>query len=255
MDYRVELDNFHGPLDLLLYLIKRDELDIYDIPIARVAGDYLETIGVIGELHNVRGVDIDVAGEFLVIAATLMEIKSALLLPRPEPSSLGGPATPWVDPRRELVDQLLAYKRSRQSADLLAERRAAHEGRFPRVPARRPEEADEPPPLDMDEVQVWDLLDAFARLLRDTGRRARNVHEVVDDDTPIELHQADIEDRLRRDPRLTLRQLAAGGRSRAEVIGLFLAVLELVRQHRVTARQAEVGDDLEVMAVESPRAA
>ena len=76
-------------------------------------------------------------------------------------AALGGPAAPWVDPRKELVEQLLAYKRSRQSADLLDERRAAHESRYPRVPARRPEEADEPPPLDMDEVQVWDLLDAF----------------------------------------------------------------------------------------------
>ena len=249
MSYRVDLDNFHGPMDLLLYLIKRDELDVYDIPIARITESYLETVGILGELRNVGRVDIDTAGEFLVLAATLMEIKSALLLPQPEQAvPAGGVAAPWVDPRKELVEQLLAYKRSKQAAELLAEKQAEHEDRFARVPARRPEEADEPPPLDMDEVQVWDLLDAFAKLMRETGRRVKKVHEVVDDDTPLALHAADIEDRLRRDPRLTLRQLVAGRRSRAEMIGVFLALLELVRERKILARQDSVDDDIEIVA-------
>ena len=246
MSYRVDLDNFHGPMDLLLYLIKRDELDIYDIPIARITESYLETVGILGELRNVGAVDIDTAGEFLVLAATLMEIKSALLLPRPEAAAPAGIAAPWVDPRKELVEQLLAYKRSKRSAELLAEKRAEHERRVARVPAARPEEADEPPPLDMDEVQVWDLLDAFTKLMRETGRRVKKVHEVVDDDTPLELHAADIQDRLRRDPRLTLRQLVAGRRSRAEMIGVFLALLELVRERKIWARQEAVEDDIEI---------
>ena len=249
MTYRVNLDNFHGPMDLLLYLIKRDELDVYDIPIARITESYLETVGILGELRNVGRVDIDTAGEFLVLAATLMEIKSALLLPQPEQAvTSGGVASPWVDPRKELVEQLLAYKRSKQAAELLAEKQAEHEGRFARVPARRPEEADEPPPLDMDEVQVWDLLDAFTKLMRETGRRVKKVHEVVDDDTPLALHAADIQDRLRRDPRLTLRQLVAGRRSRAEMIGVFLALLELVRERKILARQDSVDDDIEIVA-------
>src|SRR5882672_2057648 len=105
MDYRVELDVYHGPLDLLLYLLKRDELDIYDIPIARITDSYLSYMHMLKEMKADEGLDINVAGEFLVMAATLMEIKSAMLLPK-APAAEGGEnsaAAELADPRMELV--------------------------------------------------------------------------------------------------------------------------------------------------------
>ncbi len=114
-EYRVELDVYNGPLDLLLYLIKRDELDIYDIPISQILDTYMQYVEVLREVRNEGGLDINVAGEFLVMAATLMEIKSAMLLPRTVvPSTRDGQtsaAQDLADPRYELIQQLLEYKR------------------------------------------------------------------------------------------------------------------------------------------------
>lgn len=244
VEYRVDLDVYHGPMDLLLYLIKRDELDIYDIPIARITDSYL---GYVKMLRSAKadGLDINVAGEFLVMAATLMEIKSAMLLPRHDPAAADGAAgeqsaaAALADPRYELVQKLLEYKRIKDSAALLEAKRLDHSQRFGREPASREQAADEPPPLDLDEVQIWDLLDAFGRLMREVGARGPDFEQITYDDTPIDLHAADIEDRLTRDGPITFRNLLVGRRSRSEMIGLFLALLELVRQRRVIVRVAE----------------
>ncbi len=248
LDYRVELDIYNGPLDLLLYLIKRDELDIYDIPIARITDSYLHHVG---NLRNLRdgGFDINVAGDFLVMAATLMEIKSAMLLPKPppDPGDDGRSAAAELsDPRRELVAKLLEYKRFKDSATALERQWDEHGERFARFPARPAGEADEPPPVDLEEVQVWDLLSAFDRLMKEVGVRKPRYHEVTYDDTPIDLHAADIEDRLKREGRLTLRQLIVGRRSRSEMIGVFLALLELIREKKVLVRQGEDLGDVEI---------
>jgi segregation and condensation protein A len=247
MDYRVELDVYNGPLDLLLYLIKRDELDIYDIPIARITDGYMAYVRQLKELHDKHGLDINVAGEFLVMAATLMEIKSAMLLPKPplDPGSQTGVAE-LTDPRAELVKQLLEYKRFKEAAGMLEARRQEKDQRFPRHPVWKELAADEPPPVDLDEVQVWDLLSAFTRLLSEIGTRPKNIHEVVYDDTPIDLHAADIEDLLRRQGKLTLRGLIIGRRNRSEMIGLFLALLELVRQRKILVQQDGLGGDVEI---------
>lgn len=253
MEYRVELDVYNGPLDLLLYLIKRDELDIYDIPIARITDSYLAYVTMLRNIKTREGLDINVAGDFVVMAATLMEIKSAMLLPKaPAAQQNDGPtaAQEITDPRYELVQQLLEYKKLKDSATLLERRQQEHESRFPRIPAVREGEADEPPPVDLDEVQIWDLLAAFDRLMKEVGTRKPRYHEVLYDDTPIDLHAADIEDRLKRESKLTLRQLITGRKSRSEMIGVFLALLELIREKKILVEQNEVHDDLEI--VEAP---
>lgn len=253
MEYRVELDVYNGPLDLLLYLIKRDELDIYDIPISRITETYLSYVNMLREMKDQDGLDINVAGDFLVMAATLMEIKSATLLPKPPPADPSeGPsaAQELADPRLELVQQLLEYKRLKDSATLLDRKHRDHESRFPRVPARPEANSDEPPPVDLDEVQIWDLLSAFDRLMKEVGVRKPRYHEVVYDDTPVDLHAADIEDRLRRERKLTLRQLILGRQTRSEMIGVFLALLELIREKKILVEQDQVHDDLEI--VEAP---
>ncbi len=252
MDYKVELDIYNGPLDLLLYLIKRDELDVYDIPIARITDSYMGYVANLREFSGEAGLDINLAGEFLVMAATLMEIKSAMLLPKaaPEPGKAGTPsaAEQLSDPRAELVQKLLEYKRFRDAATMLEQRHAEHESRFPRYPAKAEGAADdEPPPVDLEEVQVWDLLNVFQRLMKEVGPRKR-FHEVTYDDTPIDLHAADIEDRLGREGRLTLRQLIVGRRNRSEMIGVFLALLELIRQKRILVQQGDDRSDLDIEA-------
>ncbi len=251
MDYRVELEVYNGPMDLLLYLIKRDELDIYDIPIARITDTYIEYVKMLRGMKEQEGLDINVAGDFLVVAATLMEIKSAMLLPRAAPTDHadGASATQELtDPRYELVRQLLEYKKLKDSATLLERQQKSHENRFPRFPAKPPGvDADEPPPVDLEEVQVWDLLAAFDKLMQEVGTRKPRLHEVVYDDTPIDLHAADIEDRLTREGHLTLRQLLAGRKSRSEMVGVFLALLELIREKKILVRQEGALDELEIV--------
>jgi segregation and condensation protein A len=247
--YRVELEVYNGPLDLLLYLIKRDELDICDIPIARITDSYMHYVEMLKELRG-DGLDIDVAGDFLVLAATLMEIKSAMLLPKPPPEVSGGEgdsaAAELADPRYELVQKLLEYKRFKDNAALLERQGQLHADRFPRVPVTLEGDADEPPPVDLDEVQIWDLLNAFTRLMHEVGGRRPRFHEITYDDTPIDLHAADIEDRLRRERKLTLSQLVIGRRSKSEMIGVFLALLELIREKKILVQQTDVHGDVEI---------
>ncbi len=249
LEYRVELDVFNGPLDLLLYLIKRDELDIYDIPIARITDSYMQYVSMLKEMKDSSGFDINVAGDFLVMAATLIEIKSSTLLPKaPVIAADGQPtaAQELADPRYELVQKLLEYKRFKDAATALEKRQHEQQARFARYPAAAPGQADEPPPVDLDEVQVWDLLAAFDRLMKEVGFRKPLAHEVIFDDTPIDLHCADIEDRLNREGKMTLRALLLGRQNRSEMIGLFLALLELIRQRKILVHQAEALGEMEI---------
>ncbi len=251
VEYRVELDIYNGPLDLLLYLIKRDELDIYDIPISRITEGYMGYVSMLKDITREHGLDINIAGDFLVVAATLMEIKSATLLPRQAAEASGDPSAmaELADPRYELVQKLLEYKRFKDRAAALEVQHQSHQQRYPRVPAKLEGQSDEPPPVDLEEVQIWDLLAAFNQLMQEVGQRKPRYHEVVYDDTPIDLHAADIEDRLKREDRLSFRQLLEGRKSRSEMIGVFLALLELIREKKVLVQESEgSGGDFEIVS-------
>jgi len=227
-NYRVQLDTYSGPLDLLLYLIRREEVDIYDIPISRVLDQYIHYVRVLEVM------DPDGVGDFLVMAATLMEIKSRLLLPKPPPE-VGD--EDLLDPRADLVRQLLAYRAFRDAAGRLGERADEHSKRFGRPKLRLPNDGEND--VDIEDVQIWDLLTAFNKLLASVGGR-RGVHEVIYDDTPITLHAADIQDRLQREgPSMPFEKIFEG-RNRSEMIGLFLALLELIRQDRIRIEQTEI---------------
>jgi segregation and condensation protein A len=223
-EYRVNLDIYNGPLDLLLYLIRRDEVDIHDIPVARITEQYLQYVEMLQEINP------DVAGEFLVLAATLLEIKTRMLLPPTAREEAQEGLT--IDPRAELVRQLLQYKAFKDAAGLLedaAQQRASRFARTPPIP-----DAD-PSAVDLEDVQVWDLVDAFGKLLESIGHRPTH-HQVIYDDTPLELLQEDLMDRLRRDGPLRFSDVFQG-RTRSEMVGLFLAMLELVRLHKIVASQ------------------
>jgi segregation and condensation protein A len=226
-EYQVRTDVYNGPMDLLLYLIRREEVDLYDIPIARILGQYLEYVEML------KALDPNVAGDFLVLAATLMEIKSRMLLPHAPAEEQG--EDDLVDPRLELVRQLLEYKKFKDASFELGDAAQLQAEKWPRQPARtRPTEASE---VDLDEAQIWDLVAAFNKLMLSIGA-GTTTHDVVFDDTPIALHAADILDQLQRIGGGMPFEEVFAGRSRAEMIGLFLALLELMRQQRVRIVQA-----------------
>lgn len=226
-DYRVQLDTYSGPMDLLLYLIRREEVDIYDIPIARILEQYLDYVRVLEVL------DPEAVGEFLVLAATLMEIKSRMLLPRVLPEEAETDDT--LDPRADLVRQLLAYRSFRDAAGALSQRADLHARRFGRPTV---DLGGEEQHVDIEDVQVWDLLAAFNKLMSSVGKQ-RSFHEVKYDDTPITLHAVDIADRLQREGKSLYFEQIFEGRTRSQMIGLFLALLELIRQKRVRIEQGD----------------
>jgi segregation and condensation protein A len=241
-EYNVSLDVYSGPLELLLYLIKRDEVDIHDIPIARITHQYLQHVELI------RRIDINLAGDFLVMAATLMEIKSRMLIPRPppdpnDPAAAAGPngVEDWSDPRAELVKHLLAYKEFKDAADHLQRRARTEALRYPRA-VRRPEGIA---PLEIQDLDLFALIDAFNAIMTSVGHSAYG-HEVVYDDTPISLHQADILDRLARDGGMTLQAMFVGRTGKSEMIGLFLAMLELIRQKKIAVEQSQPLGDVRI---------
>ena len=223
-DYRVQLDVFTGPLDLLLFLIRRDEVDILDIPIARITEQYVEHVRLLQQL------DPDSAGEFLVMASTLIEIKSRSLLPTPPLEDIGDEG----DPRAPLVKQLLEYKRFKDVARSLGTAADDRAKRYVRRPAELPKELEG---LELEEVQVWDLLTAFGKVMAAIGR-GPGLHEVRYDDVPIELHVAEVLAILEREGPTTFEALFDGQPDRLQVIGRFLALLELIRSRRIRAEQA-----------------
>ena len=240
-DYRVQTDVYSGPMELLLFLIRRDEIDLYDIPVSRICGQYIQYVDML------RVIDPNVAGEFLVMATVLMELKSRLLLPR-APAEEGEPDEDPTDPRLELVRQLLEYKKYKDASFELQSAAEMHAQRWPRMPARlKPTPAAE---VDLDDVQIWDLVGAFNRVMASIGAGAAT-HDVVFDDTPISLHAADIIDRLERESgEMSFEQIFVG-RRKAEMIGLFLALLELMRQSRVRVSQESARASIHVKLLSS----
>lgn len=237
-DYRVALDAYSGPLDLLLFLVRRHEIDLNDIPVAVLTERYL------AHLQALQQVDVNIASEFLVMAATLLEIKSAMLMPQEESPDGESEVAETLDSRYELVQQLLAYKRFKDAAWALDDRRIEWQARFARQPAvDSPSNEDDPgecelAEIDLEDVHILDLCEAFARILKTIGHGAP--HEVTYDDTPIALHADDILDRLQREGLMTLEDIFVGRASHSEMIGLFLAVLELMRRKEVHAVQEEI---------------
>lgn len=230
MQFQVATDVFSGPMDLLLYLVKREEVDVTEVPIARIASEFVASLAVI------EAVAIDQVGEFVELASVLLEIKSRALVPRPEETE-----EPVEPVREDLVRRLLEYKQYRDAAVLLEDRARQWELRFARTaaaPAPRTAAADVP----IGEVHVWDLVTAMSRVLR--RREQRRPREIVGDDTPLETHIERIEAAVAARGRVAFSELFDESLARARLVGMFLAVLELVRRRRVAARQDRLFDEI-----------
>jgi segregation and condensation protein A len=225
-DYQVDLDSFRGPLDLLLYLVKRNEVDICDIPIARILEQFQHYLDVM------TVIDVERVGDFIVMAGTLMEIKSKMVLPRSEEES----AEEEGDPRRELVRQLLEYKKFKDAAVLLESQAERQALRLPRQPLPAPSATD-PARQPLQEVELWDLVSAFGRLMRET--LALQPQQIVVDHTPVHVYMEQIVQRLESEGPLPFRALFTPPYNRGRLVGLFLAMLELMKGRRIVAEQVE----------------
>ena len=237
-DYNVKLEMFEGPLDLLLFLIKKDEIDIYDIPIARITHEYLEYIKLLEALN------IELAGDFLVMAATLIYIKSKLLLP-PDPKTVGEEDLN-EDPRAELVGQLLEYQKFKAAANMLYEKAEVEAAVYTRGP------------LDTDKnnpevtATVVDLLRIFKEILD----RAKTIKamEIQREEMSMGEKLRQIRALLAEQTEINVREIFALAHSKRELILTFLALLELVKGAQITLVQAEVFGDIIARAGENASA-
>ncbi len=238
--YRVELEQFSGPMDLLLHLLHEEELAVEEIPVARVCDRFVAC------LEGLERIDIDAAGDFLVMASTLMRMKSRALLPV-EDQVLDDDD---LDPRFELVRQLIQYRRFKRVAEVLEERRAATARRLPRGmhPERGESAVEEPPDVVLDGAGIELLFTAFARLLRET--RAGRQYVVTVDDTPIETHIERVASLVPVGARVDFMALVPPGASKAYLIGVFLALLELLKRGRVQVAQDTQFGAIEVIGRE-----
>jgi segregation and condensation protein A len=244
MTYKVDLEMYNGPMDLLLYLIRREEVDVRDLPVARIADQY------IAYLHELQALDIELAGEFVVMAATLLELKSRALLPRAPDADEEETDEDEEDPRETLIRQLIEYRRYKGAAGHLSDRgrnmARRHPRRFDNRLLRELESAAEDVPAEqlLEGVELWDLISAFSGVMRTLGYS--KPREVVYDDTPVEDAAAELVARLERERTVRFTDLFAGGRGIDYCIAMFLAILELVRQRRIGAEQGEEPHDLRV---------
>jgi segregation and condensation protein A len=237
-DLRVALPSFEGPLDLLLHLIREHKLDVFDIPIALIAEKYNQS------LAQMVALDLDVAGEFLVMAATLTHIKSRLLLPRTETPETGETAEEQGDPRAELVRRLLEYQKYKEVARQLAENPLLDREVF----ARRitPAAAAQVESAALAEVSVYRLIEALDRVLK--ALEPRVGHEVVRDQLTLSAAMQGITARLRPGERVTFIELFEGQRTRGSVVVTFLALLEMVKLRLLRVHQDEGAKEIWVSA-------
>ena len=232
MSYKIKLDIFEGPLDLLLYLVKKDHLDICDIPIAAVTGQYLQY------LELMRLLDLNIAGEFLVMASTLVHIKSRMLLPLPAPQE-GEPQED--DPRQELMQKLLEYQKFKEAAGVLRQKELGRQNVFTRVP---PQEFSENQEVYF-EASVFDLISAFSKAIEKIPREL--FYEVIKDEFTVEEKLHDLLHLFLNEPFFSLSALFAKAKNQIEMVVTFLAILELIRLKEIVIVQKELFGEIQVM--------
>ena len=231
LSFRIDLPAYRGPIDLLLYLVRRHEVNLAEMPISKIVEQYLDYIEVLKEL------DLGDVGDFVEFASTLVELKSQAVLPRIEEES---EEEEIVDSQEELVERLLQYKEIRDAAAILDEMGTRWQQRYERLsddlPSRRLDLGDQP----LADLEIWDLVSAFGRIMREASGPPTT--EVIYDDTPIHVYMQRIHHRLRDETHVPLMDLVSGGIHKSSLIGWFLATLELTRHHGAAVEQNTHGD-------------
>ncbi|MEQ8578841.1 MAG: segregation/condensation protein A [Balneola sp.] len=221
--YRVQLNNFEGPLDLLLFFIKRDELDIYDIPISYITQQYLEYVNLMEEL------DLDVASEFILMASMLMSIKAKMMLPREDDEN---DEIDETDPRYELVQKLLEYKRYKEMAVKMADIDEETRKRYKRGYTDADDVAQQATGEALKDVTLFDLISAFRKVLTDIERQ-RVVHKVNKVETTIEEQTEFVLETLSQSGRQSFPTLCKNLTSRVVIVVTFLAILEMIKEQQI----------------------
>lgn len=239
--WRVTLPVFEGPLDLLLYLIKNQEMDIYDVQLSQITQQYLDYLNAMREL------DLEVAGEFLVVAATLVYIKSRTLLPLdqqpPEDEAEED------DPRWDLIRQLIEYKKFKEAAGTLEQRAVLQEMIFHRAETP-PVVADAVQQSGLGKVSVLDLVNAFNKIL-ERARQKEGFREIYEEKYTVGQKIELILDEIEKTGRLMFTQLFGELSSRSEIVVTFLALLELIRLKQLNVRQSDAFSDIEITRKQS----
>ena len=234
MDHHFELANFAGPLDLLLYLVQKEEMDIREVSLVKICDQYFEA------LKRAKNLDVDTAGEFLVMAATLMSIKARSLLPREEVDLAAE-----LDPEEELIQRLLEYRQLKEATRILDRSSAARDLVHP----SRPEVGDAGIPLE--KVGVFHLVEAFRKVLADSGLD-RAAPSTIVADRPLAEYVADLLATLRSARRVAFHEVFKHDTTRIDLIGHFLAVLELMRAKLIHAVQAQAFGEIVIEAIADP---
>lgn len=235
--YKINLPKFEGPLDLLLFFIKRDELDIYDIPISQITSEFIEYVKLIEKL------DLEIAGDFILMASTLMQIKARMLLPK-EVDEKGTE----IDPRAELVAALLEYKRFKEMSDEFSyfeanQRKVNFRGNFELDPKEKTENVE----MLLKNISVYDLMKAFKKAIEEKPKEP--IHEIVRENFTIE-EQADfILDSLIFKSSLTFVELVKTLHDKIQMIVTFIAILELVRSGKIGLRESQNFNDFEIVSI------
>ena len=235
VDFNVATDNFRGPIDLLLFLVRRHEVELEQVPLSSVTEQYIEYLEVLKEIQ------IDTVGDFIEVASLLIEMKARAALPRNEFE----PEESVEDPRQDLVQRLLMYKQFKDAAILLEEKASHWQTRYGRVvddlPPRKVNLAEQP----IQEVELWDLVSAFGRVLRDNVPKPEA--NIVYDETPIQVYMKQIHSQLATQGSISFLTLFGEGMHKSAMIGVFLAVLELARHHNVATEQPDLHGDINIV--------
>jgi segregation and condensation protein A len=241
-DYKVQFEVFEGPLDLLLYLIKKEEVDIYEVNLTKLATQFVEYI------ETMRLLDLEIAGEFLVMASTMMYIKSRELLPVDQQVQVEGEEE-GEDPRWELIRQLVEYKKFKDAAAQLQVLEFQQENIFPRKPGKL--EFDAVPTPVKPDVSIFDLLNAVNGVLQRLAKR-EDSREIYEDKWTVSEKIEHVMRMITQRERLRFSELFAEATGRSEVVCTFLALLELIRLKQLVCAQSEVFGEIEIRRSAAP---
>jgi len=244
-EYKVQFEVFEGPLDLLLYLVRKEEVDIYEVNLTKMATQFIEYIELMRQL------DLEVAGEFLVMASTLMYIKSRELLPVDRQVETEGEEEEEEDPRWELIRQLVEYKKFKDAATQLQRREAEQEDVFPRLPGKLEYPSAEPPARP--EVSLFDLIHAVSDVLKRFQQR-EEPRDIFEDKWTVSEKLELLRQLIAGDGVLTFSELFQQSASRMEIVVTFLALLELIRLKQILVSQTAPFSEIEIRRASAPGA-
>ncbi len=235
-EYRVNLGRFGGPMDLLLYLVRRHELDICTISLSKITRDFQQFMEVLELL------DLDLVGDFIVVASTLLEIKSREVLPKPEEVVV---EEEFEETDSDLIGQLLQYKRYKNAAKALDERASEWLERYPRLNDDRPDLKHDHATDRIREVELWDLVSALARIVR--MPEVEKATSIRMDETPIAEFQDRIRKRLLVQGRVEFSSFFEGEKLQSRIVGIFQATLELIRHEQYRAEQPQMYGEIYIL--------